>query len=311
MQLAFLIDPLSTLHPKKDTSVFLMEKAQKLGIDCCIFTQDTLVARDNSISAAIHRIHIGNIQQSDWASTSALGIQNLQMFDCILMRQDPPMNREYLYATYALEIAEQHGVSVLNHPQGVRDTNEKFITATLPQCCPPTVITRDLATLLLFWDTHRSIILKPLDGMGGTGIFHIDEGGRNLHVAIEMLSQHGRHSILAQAYLPEIHGAGDKRIMVLNGDPLPFALRRMPLAGEHRANLAAGGRGDITPLTERDRWLCAEIKPLLQARGLSFVGVDVIGDYITEVNVTSPTCLREICEQSGTDYASPYLESLL
>ena len=233
----------------------------------------------------------------------------LSELDIILMRKDPPFDLEYIYATYLLERAEQQGTLVVNRCQSLRDCNEKLFATVFPECCPPLVVSRDMSTLRAFHAQHKDVIYKPLDGMGGSAIFRVREDDPNLSVVLETLTGSGQQTIMAQQYLPEIT-QGDKRILMINGEPVPYCLARVPLAGESRGNLAAGGSGRVQPLSERDQWIAAQVGPALKARGLFFVGLDVIGDYLTEINVTSPTCLREIEAESGLDIAGQLLDCL-
>ena len=251
-----------------------------------------------------------DVKSTDWAEVKPMGEHPLTTFDVILMRKDPPFDMEYIYATYALELAEREGVLVANKPQSLRDANEKFFTLNFPQCCPPTLVSRDITRLREFYKKHHNVIFKPLEGMGGRAVFHVDKDARNLSVILEVLTHGQTVSIMAQQYIPEISTLGDKRILLINGEPQPFALARIPLLGELRGNLAAGAEGKVVAINERDRWLCAQIAPTLKAKGLYFVGIDVIGDYLTEINVTSPTCLCEITAETGLDIAGDYLRFL-
>jgi len=310
MKIAILMDPLDKIKPYKDSTVAMLKSAQALGWDCAYFTQDDLFCREGHAYANIASIKVGDDKKPDWAKTRHLGEQALTTFDIILMRKDPPFDMEYIYATYALELAEREGVLVSNKPQSLRDANEKFFTLNFPQCCPLTLVSRDISRLRAFWEKHRNVIFKPLEGMGGRAVFHVDDDSRNLSVILEVLTNGQRVSIMAQQYIPEISSMGDKRILMIQGEPVPFALARIPAQGELRGNLAAGAVGRVVPITDRDRWLCAQIAPTLKAKGLSFVGIDVIGDYLTEINVTSPTCIREIEAETGLDIAGDYLRSL-
>jgi glutathione synthase len=310
MKLAILMDPLETLKPYKDSTVAMIKRAQQLGWSCVYFTHRDLVCRDGHAYARVYGITILDETQADWAQTESMGERALSHFDIILMRKEPPFDMEYIYATYALELAEKEGVLVANKPQSLRDANEKFFTLHFPQCCTPLLVSQEIARLREFWGEHRNVVFKPLDGMGGRSIFHVTEDGRNLSVILEDLTQEERVSIMAQAYIPEISTLGDKRILLINGEPVPFALARIPTKGELRGNLAAGAQGQVVPLTDRDRWICDEIGPTLKAKGLYFVGIDVIGDYLTEINVTCPTCIRQIEAQSGLDIAGDYLKCL-
>lgn len=229
--------------------------------------------------------------------------------DVILMRKDPPFNQEYIYATYILEQAERDGAYVVNKPQSLRDANEKMFTAWFPQCCTDTLVARNPQKIRDFLSQHGDIILKPLDGMGGASIFRVQEKDPNLSVILETMTGHGQHFIMAQKYLPEIRD-GDKRILLVNGEPIPYCLARIPASGESRGNLAAGGHGEGRPLTERDYWIAAQVGPTLKAKGLVFVGIDVIGDHLTEVNVTSPTCVQELDKQFGLNISATLMDHI-
>lgn len=310
MKLAVLLDALHHLKPYKDTSLALIKRAQELGWSCVYFTQDDLFCSEGRAYARVYSISIGDEHSKNWAKTKDLGEKALADFDIILMRKDPPFNMEYIYTTYLLELAEREGVLVANKPQSLRDANEKLFTLNFPQCCPTTLVSRDMKKLRSFWQTHQQVIFKPLEGMGGSSVFHVDEQGRNLSVILEVLTEHQTRTIIAQRYIPEIVSTGDKRILLINGEPVPYALARIPAQGELRGNLAAGARGEVVPITARDRWICEQIAPTLKARGLYFVGIDVIGTYLTEINVTSPTCLREITAETGLDIAGDFLRCL-
>ncbi|KTD61272.1 glutathione synthase [Legionella spiritensis] len=310
MKLAVLMDPVEHLKPYKDTTVSMIKSAQEMGWSCVFFTQNDLVCRKGHAYAQVSSIVIGDEHSPDWARISPLGEKSLTDFDIILMRKDPPFDMEYIYATYALELAENKGVLVANKPQSLRDANEKFFTLNFPQCCPLTLVSRNIRELRRFWEEHRNVIFKPLEGMGGKAVFHVDEDGKNLSVILEVLTASQQVMIMAQQYIPEISTKGDKRILLIDGEPVPYALARIPPQGELRGNLAAGATGKVVPVTERDKWLCQQIAPTLKARGLYFVGIDVIGDYLTEINVTSPTCAREISAESGIDIAGDFLRRL-
>lgn len=310
MKLAILIDPLHTLKPYKDSTVAMIKSAQSLGWSCSYFTQSDLFCRQGHAYADMHAVIVHEKTPVDWADVTPLGEQPLTAFDIILMRKDPPFDMEYIYATYALELAEKDGVLIANKPQSLRDANEKFFTLNFPQCCPPTLVSRDISRLREFWHEHQNVIFKPLEGMGGRSVFHVDKDARNLSVILEVLTHGQSISIMAQQYLPEICTKGDKRILLIDGEPVPFALARIPSPGELRGNLAAGATGKVVAINDRDRWICNEIAPLLRAKGLYFVGIDVIGDYLTEINVTSPTCIREIVAETGLDIAGDYLRCL-
>jgi glutathione synthase len=310
MKIAVLIDPPHLLKPYKDSTVGMIKSALARGWSCVYFTPIDIVCRDGQAFANVSSIAIGDVMSSNWASITALGEQPLNSFDIILMRKDPPFDMEFIYNTYALELAERDGVLVANKPQSLRDANEKFFTLNFPQCCSPMLVTKDNKLLRHFWETHHNVIFKPLEGMGGSSVFHVDETGRNLSVILEVLTKHQTVSIVAQQYIPEIVSSGDKRILLINGEPIPYALARIPRQGELRGNLAAGATGKIVPLNERDRWICQQLAPTLRAKGLYFVGIDVIGEYLTEVNVTSPTCAIEIMTETGIDITGKYLDCL-
>ncbi|MDP3706456.1 MAG: glutathione synthase [Legionellaceae bacterium] len=310
MKLAVFMDPLHKITPYKDSTVAMLQSAQNLGWSCCLFTQDDLYCQDGSAFARMTGVVIGDEKALNWVETTPLGEHALSHFDMILVRKDPPFTMEYIYALHALELAERTGVLIVNKPQSLRDSNEKMVTMHFPQCCPPTLVTSDRARLKAFWSMHRSVIFKPLDAMGGQGIFHVQDDGRNLSVILDLLTQQQTVTTMAQQYIPEILTHGDKRILLVNGEPIPYALARMPAPGEFRGNLAAGGTGKVVPITDRDRWICDQIAPTLKAKGLYFVGIDVIGDYLTEINVTSPTCIREISRETGLDIAGDYMRVL-
>jgi len=243
----------------------------------------------------------------DWFSFEDELEIKLSELNVILMRKDPPFDNEFIYATYLLERAENEGTLIVNKPASLRDCNEKMFATAFPQCTPPHIVSKDAERLKNFHQKHQDTIYKPLDGMGGSSIFHVKENDTNLSVIIETLTNHETQQIMAQKYLPEIKD-GDKRILMINGEPVPYCLARIPAAGESRGNLAAGGSGEVRPLTERDLWICNQVADELKARKLYFVGLDVIGDYLTEINVTSPTCLREISNETGIDIAGQLMD---
>ncbi|STX43534.1 glutathione synthetase [Legionella donaldsonii] len=310
MKLAVLMDPLHKLKPYKDSTIAMLKSAQALGWSCAYFTLADLYCQGGRAYGQMSTIKVGDETSTNWAESTFWGECALAEFDIILMRKDPPFNMEYIYATYALDLAEQEGVLVANKPQSLRDANEKFFTLNFPQCCPPTLVSRDMDRLRAFWHEHRNVIFKPLEGMGGSSVFHVNEKAHNLSVILEVLTKGQQISVMAQQYIPEIITAGDKRIILINGEPVPYALARIPAKGELRGNLAAGAHGKVVAITDRDRWLCQQIAPTLKAKGLYFVGIDVIGDYLTEINVTSPTCIKEIEAETGLDIAGDYMRCL-
>jgi glutathione synthase len=244
-----------------------------------------------------------------WFDLGEPEVGPLAELDVILMRKDPPVDGHFLNAVYLLGFAEREGVLVVNPTQALLECNEKLFAQQFPQCCTPTVVSCDEAVLRAFHAEHGDVIFKPLDGMGGSGIFHVRPDGRNLGAIIEMLSDRGQRQIMAQRYIPEI-SEGDTRILLVDGEPVPYGLARVPMAGETRGNLAAGGTGISRELTARDHWLIEQVQPVIREKGLMFVGLDVIGDYITEINVTSPTCVREIDDQRGTDIAGLLMDAI-
>ncbi|GGB97641.1 glutathione synthetase [Marinobacterium zhoushanense] len=299
IKVGIVMDPIESIAFKKDTSLALLWAAQRKGWELHYMEQRHLFMRDGTVQAKMAPLRVAMDPQS-WFERDEYQIRPLADLDVVLMRKDPPFNNEFIYTTHLLALAEQEGVLIVNRTQALRDFNEKLFATHFPQCCPPVLVTRDEQLLRAFHAEHKDVILKPLDGMGGASIFRITEDGVNLGVIIETLTAHGSQTIMAQKYIPEIVD-GDKRILMINGEPVPYALARVPLAGETRGNLAAGGRGEGRPLTDRDRWIAEQVGPTLREEGLLFVGLDVIGDYLTEINVTSPTCLRELDAQFGLD----------
>ena len=287
-----VMDPLETINPKKDSTLAMMREAQARGWRVHAMTVGDLYLRDGACHARLRALALRD-NDDDWYRPGPWRDVPLHELDIVLMRKDPPIDMEYIYATHLLELAEARGVRVVNSPRALRDINEKLYTAWFPQCTPPTVVTRDGDRLRAFLAEQGDIIIKPLDAMGGESVFRVTGGNPNINVIIEVMTERGRRFAMAQRYIPEI-SAGDKRILLVNGDPVPYALARIPAPGETRANLASGGQGVGVALSERDRWICAQVGPALRERGLLFVGLDVIGDYLTEINVTSPTCIREL-----------------
>ena len=306
MKLAILMDPLKKLKHKTDTTLAILKRATQLGWYAVFFTQDTLVTHHDNVYAHTSTIIFKNNHEIQ--DVISHGETKLSDFDMIFIRQDPPFNLEYIYTTYALELVENTGVLVINKPQSLRDMNEKFSILQFPDCCPPTIVSRNLAELRKFWQIHKQVIYKPLNGMGGKSIFYVDESGQNLSVILEVMAN--KHSIMAQKYIPAITDTGDKRILILNGKPLPYALARIPAAGELRGNLVAGATGKVMELSVQDQELCHKIAPILYKKGLYFVGIDVIGNYITEINITSPTCVMEIQQVIDIDIIGNYLINL-
>jgi len=308
IKLGVVMDPIGTINPKKDSTLAMLLAAQSRGWALSYMELGDLSLRDGKASAWMRELSVQD-DLSDWYRFDAHKLQPLADLDVILMRKDPPVDSEYLYATQILDLAEAEGVLVANKPQSLRDANEKLYTAWFPRCTPPTLVTRSAAEIRDFLTEHQDIILKPLHGMGGHSIFRLHGSDHNINVVIETLTQTGSRYVMAQRYLPEIRD-GDKRILMIGGEPVPYALARVPAPGETRGNLAVGGSGVGVPLSERDRWICAQVGPALRSKGLLFVGLDVIGDYLTEINVTSPTCIRELDSLYGLDIAGQFMDCL-
>ncbi|MFC6670294.1 glutathione synthase [Marinobacterium aestuariivivens] len=299
IKVGIVMDPIESINFKKDSSQAMLWAAQRKGWELWYMEQQHLFSRDGLVMAEMAPLEV-KMDPQCWFSRGEYRIAPLADLDVILMRKDPPFNNEYIYSTHLLEQAEKQGALVVNPPQRLRDFNEKLFATHFPQCCPPVLVTRRADLLRRFHAEHRDVIFKPLDGMGGSQIFRIQDDGVNLGVIIETLTRDGRETIMAQKYIPEILD-GDKRILMIDGEPVPYALARIPMAGETRGNLAAGGTGEGRPLTDRDRWICEQVGPTLREQGLLFAGLDVIGDYLTEINVTSPTCIRELDDRFGLD----------
>ena len=300
-RIGIVMDPISEITIKKDSSFAMLLAAQAKGWSLFYMEQDDLFLNEGVVSASMKPFSVKE-DVNDWYQLEDTITQPLAELDVILMRKDPPFDMEYIYSTYLLEQAQAAGVLVVNNPQSLRDANEKLFTAWFPQCCPKTLVTRKANLIRNFQQQHHDIILKPLDGMGGASIFRVKENDPNFSVIVETLTNHGKTSVMVQKFIPEIVD-GDKRILMINGEPVPYALARIPAKGETRGNLAAGGRAQGQELTEHDRWICEQVGPTLREKGLLFVGLDVIGDYLTEINVTSPTCIRELDSQFDLNIA--------
>lgn len=306
VRLGVVMDPISAINYKKDTTLALLWAAQKRGWALFYMEQGDLLLQSNQAHASMRPLKTFHSPDHYFELGDAVQLP-LTELDVILMRKDPPFDMNYIYSTYVLEAAERAGVRVVNRPQSLRDCNEKLFATQFPQCSPPLLVSSSAVAIHDFADTQGDIVLKPLDGMGGQGIFRVLRGDTNLNVIIEMLSQNGSRPIMAQRYLPEI-AKGDKRILMINGEPVPYCLARIPKQGEARGNLAAGGSGVVQELSERDKWIAKQVSPVLKEKGLFFVGLDVIGDYLTEINVTSPTCLREIEAASKLNIAGSFID---
>jgi len=309
VRLAILMDPIKAIKPAKDSSLAMLLAAQARGWELLYLEQQDVWLRDGRSYGRLRPLSVRKDPQ-DWFFLGEPRVAPLGEIDALLMRKDPPFDTEYIYSTYILERAEAEGCLVLNRPQGLRDMNEKVYTAWFPQCCAPTLITRNMADMAAFLAEHGKIVCKPLHGMGGRSIFVIEQGDKNATVVFETLTEYGTRYAITQRYLPEIVTTGDSRVILVDGEPIPYALARIPSSDDNRGNLAAGATGVARPLTDRDRWLASEIGPTLRDRGMIFVGLDVIGGYVTEINVTSPTGIREIDAQFGTDIGGNLMDAI-
>ncbi len=309
LQLGVVMDPIESITVKKDTTLAMLLAAQSRGWSIQYMLQPDLYLGDNGSRARVRELAVRD-DPDDWFDLGATSDIALGDLDVILMRKDPPFDMDYINSTYLLEHAQADGVLVVNEARSLRDYNEKMSATVFPQCCAPFLVSANAELLRAFHEEHRDVVYKPLDGMGGTNVFRARSDDPNVAVIIESLTGHGRRQIMAQRFIPEI-SAGDKRILLIDGKPVPHALARIPAAGETRGNLAAGGVGECRELSERDRWICDQVGPTLADRGLLFVGLDVIGDYLTEINVTSPTCMREIQYATGLDIAGELMDCIL
>ncbi len=302
-----LMEPIGNIKIAKDTSFAMLLEAQRRGHTLHYFEQGDLALRNGEPWARIAPLTVRE-DAKDWFTLGPAQWRDLRELNVVLMRKDPPVDAQFIYDTMVLEVAQRGGVAVINDPRALRDCNEKLFALAFPQCIAPAIVSRDAAELRRFTAEHGEVVLKPLDGMGGRGIFRVKAGDSNLNSMLETLlggdsHGHGRQLTIAQKFIPEI-SAGDKRILVVDGEPVPYALARIPQGDEFRGNLAAGGRGEGVPLSDRDYWIVSQVAPELRRRGLLFVGLDVIGDYLTEINITSPTCVRELDAQFGLNIAS-------
>jgi glutathione synthase len=308
-RLGVVMDPIGAITYAKDSTLAMLLAAEKRGFALSYLELGDLMLRDGIAFGRTRPLTVRS-DPKGWFTLGEPLTEPLSRLDCILMRKDPPFNTEYIYCTYILERAEAHGVLVVNRPQGLRDMNEKVYTAWFPQCCAATLVTRDMGEMGAFLREHGRIVVKPLEGMGGRSIFVLGQGDPNTRVVFETLTDYGQRFAVAQRYLPDIATSGDSRVLLVDGEPVPYALARMPSAEDHRGNLAAGAKGVGRPLNDRDRWLAREIGPAMAARGMLFVGLDVIGGYVTEINVTSPTGIRELDKQFGTDIGALLIEAV-
>jgi len=308
-RLGVVMDPIGAISYAKDSTLAMLLAAQARGFELTYLEQRDLLLRDGIALGRMRPLTV-RADPAGWFTLAEPAIAPLAQLDCLLMRKDPPFDTEYIYTTYILERAETAGLLVVNRPQGLRDMNEKIYTAAFPQCCAPTLVTRDMGEMAAFLGEQGKIVVKPLHTMGGRSIFVLGQGDANARVVFETLTDYGERFAIAQRYIPDIAQTGDSRVLLVEGEPVPFALARIPSGGDHRGNLAAGARGVARPLNDRDRWLAGQIGPPLAARGMLFVGLDVIGGFVTEINVTSPTGIRELDKQCGTSIGDQLIAAI-
>ncbi len=308
LKIGVVMDPIADISYKKDSTMAMLWAAADRGWELFYMEQRDLYLDQGEAKATLRPLTVHRDPQH-WFDLGEATTATLASLDVVLMRKDPPFDNEYIYSTYILEDAERRGTLIVNRCQSLRDCNEKIFATQFPQCCPPVLVTSDAARLKAFHAEQGDAIFKPLDGMGGASIFRLKPDDPNVSVIIETLTKFGTETIMAQRYLPEIK-EGDKRILMIDGEPLPYCLARLPGAGETRGNLAAGGSGRPQPLSDRDRWIAEQVGPVLKEKGLLFVGLDVIGDYLTEINVTSPTCIREIDAEYALDIGGQLMDCI-
>ena len=309
VKLGVVMDPIADITYMKDTTMAMLWAAQSRDWELFYMEQGDLYLEDGVARASMAPLNVFH-DPDHWFELGDSAAVELAELDVILMRKDPPFDNEYIYSTYVLEAAERTGTLIVNRCQSLRDCNEKVFATQFPQCCPPVLVSASMPRLRDFHALYRDVIFKPLDGMGGSAIFRVKPEDPNVSVILETLTAYGTHTIMAQQFIPEI-SEGDKRILMINGEPVPYCLARVPLAGETRGNLAAGGSGRAQPLSERDAWIAAQVGPELQNKGLLFVGLDIIGDYLTEINVTSPTCIREIDAAYDLDIGGQLMDCIV
>jgi glutathione synthase len=308
IKLGVVMDPIESINFKKDSTLAMLLAAGARTWELYYMEQADLFLQDSQCLASMSRLEVRN-DPDDWFRRTAAAVRPLASLDVVLMRKDPPVDMEYMYSTFLLERAEADGVLLVNRPAALRDASEKLYTAWFADCCPPTLVSREIARLQQFLGEHDDIVVKPLNGMGGASVFRVHRDDPNLNVIFETITDNGNRSAMAQRYIPEIT-RGDKRILMIDGEPFPHALARIPAAGETRGNLAAGGTGKGVDLTDQDRWICRQVGPALREKGLLFAGLDVIGDYLTEINVTSPTCIRELDALYDADIAGELMDAI-
>ena len=308
MKIAFICDPLSGFKIYKDSTYAMMQEAARRGHELFVLGHSDIIFDGKAVLAQVAQLSLLE-NSDDWYTLAEPVLLSLSTFDVVIERTDPPFNMEYIYATYLLELAERQGASILNRPEAIRNHNEKLAITHFPQFIAPTLVTSNERLIRAFHAEHKDIILKPLDGMGGAGIFRVAENGLNLGALIESMTLHGKQTIMVQRTIPEI-SEGDRRVLLIGGQVVPYCLARIPQGGEVRGNLAAGGLGVAMPISAREREIGETLAPLLFARGLMLVGLDVIGNYLTEINVTSPTCFQEIKQQTGFDVAAMFIDAI-
>ena len=303
-----VMDPIAEIKTYKDSTFAMLLEAQRRGHMLYYMEPGDLFVKDGRAFAGMQQLEVRD-NTTDWFSLTPVGHKPLDELNVVLMRRDPPFDMDYIYTTYMLELAEAAGTLVINQPQSLRDANEKFFINNFPQCCVPMIISSSSSLIREFVSKQGRCVVKPLDGMGGESIFQVSDTDLNLNVILETITRHNARPVMAQKYIDEI-SQGDKRILVVNGEPVPYALARFAGEGDFRGNLAKGGSSKGVPLSERDRWICAQVAPELKKRGILFAGLDVIGDWLSEVNVTSPTCIRELDEEFGLNIAGQLFDSI-
>ncbi len=310
MKILFIIDPIESLNPKKDTTIALMRAASKKGCTVFFTTSTDIWVKNQNSYMKLAELKLNHKDENDWYQIGKIQETTANFVDVILMRKDPPFDMNYIYATYWLDLALKEDVQVFNHPQALRDFNEKYSTRFFSDISPPTLISQDINRLKTFFLDIGNVVYKPLEGMGGHNIFHVNEHGDNINVILEILTENGQTPIMAQRYIPEIKTTGDKRVLVVNGEVIPYGLARIPQGDDTRGNLARGAKGQVGRLSQKELALCQKVAPRLKEKGIIFAGLDLIGDYITEINVTSPTGLRELCAETEINIADKLIEAL-
>jgi glutathione synthase len=308
MKTGVVMDPIEGIKAYKDSTFAMLLESQRRGHALFYMEPGDLFAKDGRVFAGMQQLEVRD-NTTDWFSLTPLGTRPLDELNVVLMRRDPPFDMDYIYTTYMLELAEKAGTLIINRPQSLRDANEKFFINNFPQCCVPMIISSSSSLIREFVSQQGRCVVKPLDGMGGESIFQVSDTDMNLNVILETITRHDARPVMAQRYIDEI-SQGDKRILVVNGEPVPYALARFAGEGDFRGNLAKGGSSKGVPLSERDRWICSQVAPELKKRGILFAGLDVIGDWLSEVNVTSPTGIRELEEEFGLNIAGLLFDSI-